>query len=436
MAAVTKLDIRNLFLELEDSISFEKLFGRFGGLFEEISRLSKRTACKGGITYVLAVGKSATAMSSQLMASSNLSGDVRGVISAPYESEKFNSLPLNNWQTFSGGHPIPNSASLDAAFAAAGLLNNTTSRDLTLFLISGGASAAFEAPISSRISLKDLQSTYATLIDRCETIDEMNSIRMEFSLVKGGRLAAMAYPSRQISILLSDVAEELAAIGSGVSMYCPEGHLSTVQRVIEEYSLLKELPSSVSSVLCENSKDRIFRNDQRLCHSEWHCLASNRELLNNLKSFCERQGWETEIDTSCDELEVGEAAKKLVKKLTAHQGKLPFAIVSGGEMISRNPVAARGKGGRNSAFVMASLPLICGKNIVVGSWASDGRDGSGQGGAVADSKTLQRSRKIGLDFEEFQSNGDSFGFFDRLDDAIICDPTNHNLRDARILVRY
>lgn len=94
-------------------------------------------------------------------------------------------------------------------------------------------------------------------------------------------------------------------------------------------------------------------------------------------------------------------------------------------------------GGRNSAFVLACVPKIAGKNITVLSAGTDGIDGnSPAAGAVADGDTLARARAKGLDPADFHRRSDAFNFFSALDDAVITGPTGNNLRDLRILIAH
>ncbi len=45
-----------------------------------------------------------------------------------------------------------------------------------------------------------------------------------------------------------------------------------------------------------------------------------------------------------------------------------------------------------------------------------------------------RARAPGVDPDEFMRRSDADNFFERLDDAVITDPTGNNLRDLRILL--
>jgi hydroxypyruvate reductase len=53
---------------------------------------------------------------------------------------------------------------------------------------------------------------------------------------------------------------------------------------------------------------------------------------------------------------------------------------------------------------------------------------------VADGESLARGRALGLEPEDFLRRSDAYGFFSRLDDAIVTGPTGNNLRDLRILL--
>jgi hydroxypyruvate reductase len=109
------------------------------------------------------------------------------------------------------------------------------------------------------------------------------------------------------------------------------------------------------------------------------------------------------------------------------------AVLADGELSS--PVIGNGIGGRNSAFVLACVPKIAGKNITVLSTGTDGIDGNGPAaGSVADGETATRAQVAGLDPANSQKRSDAYTFFERLGDAIVTGPTGNNLRDLRILL--
>ena len=74
-------------------------------------------------------------------------------------------------------------------------------------------------------------------------------------------------------------------------------------------------------------------------------------------------------------------------------------------------------------------------NFVALCAGTDGIDGnSPAAGAIVDSTTIERARRIGLDPADFLNRSDSYSFFVALGDAITTGPTGTNVRDVRILL--
>ncbi len=118
-----------------------------------------------------------------------------GIIACPNAP----SAQLFGFRYFLGGHPLPNEDSLRAGDAILRLLSTPSPETLVLYLISGGASAIAEKPISAGISLADVVETYKALVHSGAPIAEINAIRKHLSALKGGRLARAAAPSYQAS---------------------------------------------------------------------------------------------------------------------------------------------------------------------------------------------------------------------------------------------
>ena len=92
-----------------------------------------------------------------------------------------------------------------------------TEEDLVICCLSGGASALLPLPADG-ITLRDKQETTRLLLASGATIHEINAVRKHLSAIKGGQLAAAAYPASVLSLILSDViGNNLDVIGSGVT---------------------------------------------------------------------------------------------------------------------------------------------------------------------------------------------------------------------------
>jgi glycerate-2-kinase len=110
----------------------------------------------------------------------------------------------------------------------------------------------------------------------------------------------------------------------------------------------------------------------------------------------------------------------------------PVAVVAGGE--TTVTMRGDGAGGRNQEVALSAAIGIAGlKSAYVASMGTDGVDGpTDAAGAVADSETVPRARKMGLDAGTFLLNNDSNTFFRRLGGLIVTGPTGTNVNDIMI----
>jgi glycerate 2-kinase len=341
-----------------------------------------------------------------------------------------------------GGHPLPNAGSLDAASAALKILRaNDSEETLVLFLVSGGGSALFELPIDAAITLGDLQAVNHALVGCGAVISEMNVVRRFLSAVKGGRLAAAAPRSRQISLYVSDVnSDDLSTVSSGPTLPSSATR-ADFAHVIERYDLLDKFPARVSALITS----RIFpdlpranaEDGRRRSH---HLLLDNRRALVEAKRVAESDfGCVVEVAEDLVEGDVETMMLAHVERVVAlrhaHRGKT-VCLLSGGEAVC--PVRGAGQGGRNQEFALRAAIHLRQRglsDIVVLSAGTDGIDGnSPAAGSTADSDTLRRAEEKGVSAERSLQNSDSFNFFNALGDTIITGPTGNNVRDVRILL--
>ena len=341
------------------------------------------------------------------------------------------------WQTFVGGHPIPNAESFAAGRAILDRLAHCDEKTLVAFLISGGGSAMVEQPLDPAISLADFQALHAALVTCGAPIEEINIVRKHLSATKGGRLAAAAPRSMKLTLAISDVPlGEESALASGPTLPDPSTILDA-ERVARGCGLPARLPSSLRSVFENHGlRETPKEGDPAFARAHFVRVLSMHDLFHAAHHACEAEGFVCICDDSIDGWPIEKAADYLLAQLSALKRANPrhrVAVLADGELSS--PVTGDGLGGRNSAFVLACVPRIAGKDIAVLSAGTDGVDGnSPAAGAVADGETLAHARSLGLSVEDFAMRSDAYSFFDRLGDAIITGPTGNNLRDLRILM--
>ena len=120
------------------------------------------------------------------------------------------------------GHPVPTSASVQAAQRVQHVIAHTPSTDLIIVLLSGGGSALLVDPWPG-ISLTDIQQLTTQLLASGADIRDINTVRRRIDRVKGGGLLRSAGLTPLRTLVLSDViGNDLTAIASGPTIPNPD----------------------------------------------------------------------------------------------------------------------------------------------------------------------------------------------------------------------
>ena len=151
-----------------------------------------------GKTIVVGAGKGSAQMAA---AFEDLWGEpVEGVVVTRYGY----GAETRSIRVLEAAHPVPDEAGMAATEALFEAVQGPTEDDLVVALICGGGSALLPAPPYG-LTLEDEQSLNKALLASGAPISVMNAIRKQVSSIKGGRLAAAAYPARVCSLIVSDV---------------------------------------------------------------------------------------------------------------------------------------------------------------------------------------------------------------------------------------
>ena len=366
--------------------------------------------------YSIAIGKAATSMALGLddALGERLSAGVL-VSSKPHDS--------NRWQSFIGGHPLPNEASLAAARAAFALLDRANKENATvIFLISGGGSAMIEWPVSDDISLRDLRAANQDLISCGASIAEINSVRRAFSAVKGGGLARRSHPAQMLTLIVSDTNPgDEASVASGPTLAAPPDAPKAIE-VVEHYGLDTILPESIMNAIGQT------KTSPNPIGGSHVVLLDNQTAKNAAHQKAIELGFACSILDNINEQPIQEGCDLLLSN--------PSSSISGGEFSC--PVRGDGRGGRNLETALRCAISLQNENshTVVLSAGTDGIDGnSPAAGAIADETTIQRARNLSIDADQYLARSDSYTFFEQLKDLIVTGPTGTNVRDLRIVLR-
>jgi hydroxypyruvate reductase len=385
---------------------------------------------------IVSIGKAGATMFDAIdpLLSRALPGDLlrrSAIVSAPVPPQRLDDRVLY----FRGGHPEPNASSIAAARTALDAVSEAADDALILFLISGGASAMCELPLSDTVSLENLVQLNRVLVGSGASITEINSVRKHLSRVKGGRLAAHAGTRDKITLLVSDVPDNaLDALGSGPSL--PD--TSTVAdclNVLSRYMLWERLPLSIQRCIENGLEESPKQGDPVFRNAVATVLLNNATFLEQAKRNAEAMGYIVEVDLTCDDWDYRDAATYLLGKLHSLQqpGK-KICLLAGGEVTVRLPENP-GIGGRNMQFCLHCAATGLGPGITVFSAGTDGVDGNSQAaGAVVDATTRPRGEQIGLGLDDFLNDFNAYNYLAPLGYVIMTGPTGNNLRDIRILL--
>ena len=387
--------------------------------------------------FIIGMGKASAAMAKAIedLLGNRIKG---GIVNVKYG----HTVPLKIVKANEAGHPVPDEAGLAGTNEIVQLLRQTGEKDLVFCLISGGGSALLPCPAEG-ISLEDKQHFTKALLDCGATIHEINCLRKQISKVKGGRLARLAYPSKLISLILSDViGDNLDSIASGPTVP-DKTTFADCLRILEKYKIHHEIPDPVLEYFEKGRRgeveespkadDRIFVRTQNII------IGSNKQALSAAKEQADKLGYNSLILSSFIEGETIEVAKvhaAIAKEIlsTGNPVGKPACVVSGGETTVK--IKGEGLGGRNQEFALAAAISIDGlEKVVILSVGTDGTDGPTEAaGAIADGSTLRRSKELGMVAEKYLRENNSYNFFKPLRDLIITGPTNTNVMDLRIIM--
>ena len=384
---------------------------------EAVQRALQSFRPGAGRTLLVATGKAAWQMA---YAAVKCLGKVDGgVVVTKYDHVK-GEIP--GVQCCEGGHPVPDQGSFSGTQKALELVKDLTAEDTVLFLLSGGGSALFEAPL---VDADELQDITRQLLDCGADIVEMNTIRKRLSGVKGGRFAQLCAPAKVFSIVLSDIlGDPLDMIASGPA-YPDSTTCEQALGIAKKYGL--KLSDRAWELLAQETP-------KELTNVTTQITGSVRELCAAAAKKCEQMGYTPVLLTDqlcCEARHAGSFLSSIA--MTHKDTDKPLAYLAGGETVVR--LTGKGKGGRNQELALAAAPGLDGLNAAVFSVGSDGTDGpTDAAGGYVDGETMAALRSQGVDVFEVLQDNDAYHALKKSDGLIFTGATGTNVNDVAVLL--
>ncbi|KAF8767843.1 Glycerate kinase like protein [Argiope bruennichi] len=363
---------------------------------------------------------------------------------------------------------IPDENSLIAATKISGIVNSLKESDLLIVLISGGGSALLPAP-KPPLTLKEKQKVIQLLASRGADIEELNAVRKQLSMLKGGKLALLAKPAKVISLILSDIiGDPIGMIASGPTVQNSDNP-SLPLSIIEKYNLIQDLPKTAIQILTEAANQKQI--NESFSHVSNFVLGNNETALKAAAEKATDLEYQTLIVTNrlsgtasiigtklislvmsaVDKRNLNEIINEL--KLPSHTQEMiseaifqlktygkKLCLLFGGETTVE--VKGTGLGGRNQELSLsAALELYNRKpqnSIILLSAGTDGIDGpTCAAGAIASVSLIEEAKSKGLNPSSYLLNNDSYNFYSQMNDGWWLVKTGHtgtNVMDIIIIL--
>ncbi len=276
-------------------------------------------------------------------------------------------------------------------------------RDLCLCLISGGGSALLPAPKPGVTLAQKLQIT-RHLSAAGANIQQLNAVRRQLSLLKGGGLARACTAGRLVALIISDVlGDPLDVIASGPTVV-PRDEVQAARDALQVLEQFEAARAGVDPHVLALIAQQAGQPPRGPLHTQVLNLVigNNRVACEAAAAEARRRGYqvrllEPESPTTAAEDVGRHLAGELTRLATATTAT---CLISGGEPVVRLVAAAqRGLGGRNQQLVLAALQHVLADRVsppplhqqVLLSAGTDGEDGpTDAAGAVIDRSLVQR----------------------------------------------
>ena len=383
-----------------------------------------------GRTIVIGAGKAAASMARAV--ETNWQGALSGLVVTRYGHH----VACDRIEVVEASHPVPDAAGEQAAGRILEMVRDLSEDDLVLCLISGGGSALLSLPAPG-VSLDQKQAVNKALLRSGANIHEMNCVRKHLSAVKGGRLAAAAWPARVVTLMISDVpGDDPSVIASGPTVPDPTTCDDAVE-ILKRYRI--DVTEPLMAHLASDGAETPKPGDPRLAHSEIRMIATPQASLEAAAEAARAAGVAPLILGDSLEGEAREVAivhGGIARQVARHGQPIapPAVLLSGGE--TTVTVRGQGRGGRNAEFLLSLAVDLAGQpGIHAAACDTDGIDGTeDNAGAYLAPDSLARARALGVDAKARLADNDGYGFFDALGDLIKSGPTLTNVNDFRAIL--
>ena len=330
--------------------------------------------------------------------------------------------------TASGTSALTDEAGVAATASILEYVRDLSADDTVVFLISGGGSSLLCLPADG-VTLAEKKDITSRLLMSGAAIHEINCVRKKLSAIKGGKLAAACSPASLITLIISDVpGNDAAMVASGPTI--ADDHVpADAFAILERY----EIPATDAARAAIERSARLSTGS-----TEIRILVTSDDAMLAAAALATEQGITAYSlgDLSGDATQLGKEHAELALQIAAGNGPVepPCVVISGGE--TTVTVRGSGRGGRNGEYALSLAIALDGHPCIQAlACDTDGIDGNGDNaGCYVSPNALESAKIAGLDPETSLSENDSYEFFSATRDLIKTGPTLTNVNDFRAIL--
>jgi glycerate 2-kinase len=386
-----------------------------------------------GSLRVIGAGKAAAAMAAAVERHIPDHSKLQGLVITRHG----HSVATQRIRVIEAGHPIPDEQGLRGAREIFDLARYSRPEDSLLVLLSGGGSSLLTLP-ESGLDLHDVQTVTNDLLRSGAPIEAINCVRKHLSRTLGGKLAALT-PARSCVLIISDVVGDDPSVIASGPFYPDPSSFADALLTLEKWQV--DVSRSVFDFLMAGRRgqcpETIKPGAPCFERVTTRIIGDASTALSAAAAFFHDQGIETRIiaaDITSESVIAASEHALWVRQYRDQGHSRPIALISGGE--TRVKVNGRGRGGRNSHYLLALAQQLAGVPGVYALAAdTDGIDGTeDNAGAYLTPDIWRRAFERGLVAADYLARNDAYDYFAALNALVMTGPTRTNVNDYRVIL--